>query len=477
MIHKIIKKWARRLCIGVSLFLLVMYVIVATGLYLMNNIVFSEAVNMTAARGESTAPHSVKLLDRGVDSLYERVRMIREARHRIELEFFIFDLDKSSQLITMELIKKAKEGLDVRILVDFSAPVFKLGPAYAKYLLSQGVKVKYYNTAPLYRIVSAQHRSHRKLLIADDKKMITGGRNIANDYFDLGEHYNFIDSDIWIEGDIVKIAREGFDVYYNSELAKDPDLEAVSGDEEAVTKKFFNDSKEMESVFERVESVAEKRLPEHSCNHVVFVTDPPAHGESSRLVFKSLLEVAEQAQNEIVIESPYFVLRKGGIEALKSIQHRGVRVEVLTNALHATDAVYAVGAVVLRFFQIRDLGLELWAMSGERPVEASVLGTSERWGLHSKRAVIDQKHVLVGTYNIDPRSANLNSELLIVCKDSPVLAQAVLKSYNSRREKASQVFANGDVKDAWALTRGASAKELFLLFITLPLANMFDFLL
>ncbi len=472
-----IKKWAKRIGIGICITLVAVYAILATTLYIMDKTVFSENVKMEAARGESNVPHAVTLLDRGSDSLYYRVQMIREAQKSIELEFFIFDLDRSSQIITSELIKKAKEGVQVRILVDFSAPVFKLAPAFAKYLSSQGVKVKYYNTVPLYRIVSSQHRSHRKLLIADDKKMITGGRNIANDYFDLGENYNFIDSDILIEGDIVKTARVGFDEYFNSDLSENPDFDEATAEESEDTKKFFATDENVLSTFEQVKNAADTNLAKYKCNKVVFVTDPPAHGESRRLVFKSLVEVAQAAQQEIIIESPYFVLRDGGFDVLRALTDRGVHLEVLTNALHATDAVYAVGSILLRFFQIRDLKIDFWVMSGERPAEASKLGRSERWGLHAKRAVIDKRHVLVGTYNIDPRSANLNSELLLICKDSPELAEAVLKSFKSRQEKAAQVFSNGETKDSFALTRGATAKEYVLMVLTLPLANMFDFLL
>lgn len=134
MDFKVIKKWSRRILVGLAIALVVIYTVVATTLYLMDNSIYSGKIKMNAARGESRIPHVVKLLDRGVDSLNERVKLIREAKKSIELEFFIFDLDKSSQLITLELIQKAKQGVDVRILVDFSAPVFRLGPAYAKYL-------------------------------------------------------------------------------------------------------------------------------------------------------------------------------------------------------------------------------------------------------------------------------------------------------------------------------------------------------
>src|SRR4029434_8675792 len=112
-----------------------------------------------------------------------------------------------------------------RILVDFSAPVFQLKPAYARVLGEAGVTVRYYNTSALYRLFSIQHRSHRKLLIVDGETVLTGGRNFANDYFDLSDHYNFLDSDLEISGAIVKTVLESFDVYWNSHLSTEPALD------------------------------------------------------------------------------------------------------------------------------------------------------------------------------------------------------------------------------------------------------------
>src|SRR4029079_499833 len=127
-------------------------------------------------------------------------------------------VDDASRLLTQALIKRAREGVQVRILVDFSAPVFKLKPAYARLLGEAGVKVRYYNTSAIYRIISIQHRSHRKLLIIDEATVMTGGRNVANDYFDLSDHYNFLDSDLEVSGPIVKTVLQSFDVYWKSRL-------------------------------------------------------------------------------------------------------------------------------------------------------------------------------------------------------------------------------------------------------------------
>src|SRR4030095_1700102 len=170
----------------------------------------------------SVAPHTIMHFDQGAASFHRRLELIASARKSIALEFFIYDVDDASRLLTQALIRKAREGVQVRILVDFSAPVFKLKPAYARLLGEAGVKVRYYNTSAVYRLVSIQHRSHRKLLIIDEETVLTGGRNIANDYFDLSDHYDFLDSDLEVSGPIVKTVSQSFDVYWNSPLATEP---------------------------------------------------------------------------------------------------------------------------------------------------------------------------------------------------------------------------------------------------------------
>ncbi len=384
-----IKNWLRRIAIYVAVALLTTYGLLVLGLFATERTVFAGAVEMVGQRGESRKPHSIVLLDRGVDSLHARVKLIREAEKSIELEFFIFDLDESSQLITRELIKRAEDGVDVRILVDFSLAVFKLKPSYAKYLQSRGVKVRYYNTAPIYRFISSQHRSHRKLLIADDERMITGGRNIANDYFDLGHHYNFIDSDILVVGEIVKVARLGFDSYYNSKMAEEPDVSDISAEDFAETASFFADRPGLNELVAKIERLADSGLREFPCDNITFVTDPPARGESHRRVFKELVELSSQAEKNIHIESPYFVLRPDGFDVLKNLTAKGVKLTALTNSLHATDAPYAIASLLFRLGKLKDIGLDLWVMTGERPAEASEMSNVERWGLHAKRAVID----------------------------------------------------------------------------------------
>ena len=133
--------------------------------------------------------------------------------------------------------------------------------------------VRYYNTSALYRLVSTQHCSHRKLLIVDSATVLTGGRNIANEYFDLGDHYNFLDSDLEVSGPIVKTVLESFDLYWNSHLATAPAADPAPDPEAA---KFVLPDEGDTAVIDRLRAAGESYRQSHSsheCRDLRFVTD------------------------------------------------------------------------------------------------------------------------------------------------------------------------------------------------------------
>lgn len=107
--------------------------------------------------------HEVAIIDDGLSSLAMRLELIEQAQESIEMEFFIYEIDLASQIITQKLIEKAQQGVKVRILVDFAQPVFKLAPIYSLFLKKYNIETKYYNTSSMVSFIKSQHRSHRKL--------------------------------------------------------------------------------------------------------------------------------------------------------------------------------------------------------------------------------------------------------------------------------------------------------------------------
>lgn len=463
-----------------SSLIFIVYAVLAAFLWFGDH--FSEQSNSQAealyARVKQT--HEITLIDDGLSSLSKRIELIESAQKTIELEFFIYELDLASRIITQKIIEAAKRGVDVKLLVDFSAPVFKLKPAYASLLSERKIQVRYYNTVNSLRFVSVQHRSHRKLLIVDGQYAITGGRNIGNDYFNLSTHYNFLDSDVLIYGPIVKDIEKSFLVYWSSDYSEEPELTQTTEPNEDINIFVTNDS-ELTSAFTDIlkqKEDLEKSNFKTTCNDVSFVTDYPGIMTSNRQVFKRLSEFLSEAKTEVVGESPYFVLRPDGLELLRHISDNGVKQTILTNSLRSTDAFYTVSAMTPSLSAISEAKVNLYVYGGEslQPSFHLSQGSSKRWGTHAKRAVVDGKHILIGTYNVDPRSANLNSELLFICRDNPELAAQMKKSIERRLAQSRPLFQDGS-NSYLSLIKDSSLDQKIMYVFSLPLANMFNFLL
>lgn len=455
-----------------------------------------------APQNESTnvrirEPHQWALLDVGADSLSTRLRLIQEARHSIDLEFFIYELDTASRILSSALEQRAREGIKVRIIVDFARPVFKLRPVFVKKLNDAGVEVRYYNTAGLARFFAIQHRTHRKMLIVDREAAVIGGRNIGDDYFDLSSHYNFLDSDVLIRGQIVASMTDSFQLYWDSDWVSQPDAivdnAEVSGGatkvdnheapEDATAKVWLRGSSRDSALVDELLGRAPMHRG-HQCNDVQFVTDHPGSGVERRIVYSAIVELAEEAKERILLESPYFVMRSDGLRVIHSIVDRGVNLQILTNGLYSTDAYYTVAALVPTLGNLAREGLQLYAYTGVelvtqngRPEILDEPAPVSRWGLHAKRAVFDDRIVAVGTYNMDPRSANLNSELMLICRDNPALAAEAAESFEQRRQQSVPVLGTVDARGASGLVQGAEQKKVLLMYAVMPVVRLFDFLL
>lgn len=172
-----------------------------------------------AFKVRSNAVHEVKIFTHGLASLEERLRLIESAKESIDVEYFIIKADLSSRMFIQALLKKQQEGIRIRFLVDhtFSVPQFSL--SIARELVEKGIEVKFFNPISKWKLLDVQFRNHRKSLIIDSHTMMTGGRNIGDEYFDLNPRFKFLDRDIVIKGEIVKEIQKTFDETYYSKLA------------------------------------------------------------------------------------------------------------------------------------------------------------------------------------------------------------------------------------------------------------------
>lgn len=467
-----LKRWLAYLVFGILALLVLLYLIVIAAMEVTESrwLVaepFHEAIDV-----QVETPHELTLIDGGAHSLAYRLEMIDRAQETLDLEFFIYELDAASRIVTRALVAKAQEGVAVRVLVDFSLAVFELRPEYARELAAAGVQVKYYNTASVMRLFSVQHRTHRKMLVVDGRTAMVGGRNIADPYFDLSADYNFLDSDVIVSGEVVAAMQESFDLYWDSPWTSEPDAATQPA---AAAQDFLQHRVADDALLEQLASVT-TNLPSHSCPSLRFVTDYPGAGLQNRRVYEAITETLADAQTEVLAESPYFVLRGEGLDAVHGLTEQGVQLRVLTNSLFSTDAFYTVGPLYFSLGELAAPGLQLLAYDGSAPVTTPAFKGSQRWGVHSKRAVVDDDTIMIGTYNVDPRSANLNSELMLVCRGSTALAAQMRADLESRMALA-RVVVDGERVESGRLLGGADWQSMALMVLVAPVASLFDVLL
>jgi putative cardiolipin synthase len=161
--------------------------------------------------------------------------------------------------------------------------------------------------------------------------------------------------------------------------------------------------------------------------------------------------VANTAREELLVISPYFVPREKGVEWLSGLARRGVQVDVLTNGLAANDHIFVYGGYApvrkplleqgVRFFELRG-NLELGGTA-----EAGVAGADSK--LHGKAFVVDRRYLFIGSFNWDPRSANLNTEMGVVIHSEDFASYLTDAVYPALETNAYAVFLNNAGKLRW----------------------------
>lgn len=399
--------------------------------------------------------NEVRQIINGWAALQIRLEMIERAKNNIEVEYFIYNDDLSGKIFTRELAKAAARGVKVRILVDKSIAVFKLNKYFAKEFANHGLELRYYNKAPVYQVSTMQFRNHRKLLSVDDQEAITGGRNIGDDYFDLSDHFNFQDTDIYVRGPIVKTMRESFDAFYEhkiSERPKFPELKK-SASQKAIEKynkkmkiasSLFEESAEELAVRQKISTFGKKLLesrPLYVCPETTFASDAPGATFARRIrpdfalkykfLRKALYDKISVIDKALTISSPYMLSTPESNQLMKLMLERNVDITLYTNSLASTDAVYVAANMYNEIWGWVKKGINVYLHDGklvnDNPdLEQKVIDA--KWGTHSKVMVYEStsgSEAMIGTYNIDNRSNFYNAEMALFCKGNEDFSQEV----------------------------------------------------
>ncbi len=355
----------------------------------------------------------VRILDDDREAMRARADVIRQAKHRITMLYFLARDDRVT-LSVMQLLRDAKRrGVsDIRVIVDGS--FHRIPKAVMAHLRDEGIEIRTYHPFDLHHPTWLLHRMHEKAIIADGKRYITGGRNLDTSYFGLARKHNFLDRDVYIEGPSAAEADRRFEELWASKDVVRMGLHATR----------------------RAKRMASENLHE-SLDEMMrdgFVTvEPRDWGEGRRdiagvryvhtpQVGDAVVEALQSAQESIVIESPYFIPPRFIRDVLLQKLAQGVRIMVLTNSIRSTDGLLPQAAYLEYRHDLARAGIDFREYKGPAT-------------LHSKSIVVDGRLAMIGSYNIDPRSHFLNTEVMCVMEDEE-FARELLRSIDDDAQNA-----------------------------------------
>ena len=408
----------------------------------------------------------VYVLEDGSGSMVARAWLTEYAEKTIDIQYFIFSTDNVGLIACDYLIRAADRGVKVRMIVDdimvdadiqdiltfashenITVKIYNPGVNLGKNIFSKIVKF-----ATDFR--NANQRMHNKTFIVDGKVVITGGRNIADEYFDYDHEYNFRDRDILLLGKASQTVQTSFEDFWKSDLSKDVNSIVDDIPENATAENRFDKLHEYacnpDNFWPQIrERIATLPSTFHTIktsgglvwlDDVEFISDVPGKNDGSEglggggISTTALIDLVKNAKSTIEIQTPYLITTELAQNLFKDAVDRGVNIRILTNSLASTDNVEAFSSYQsdretllktgVRIFEFRpDAAERTKIMTGELQEQ---LNHKPIFGFHAKSMVIDNKITVVGTFNLDPRSANLNTECVVIV-NSEQISKGVLE--------------------------------------------------
>lgn len=402
---------------------------------------FSRACEKRVADDESC----FLLLDRNDEDLWWRLALIDSARTSLDLQTFIWARDFSGRLLITRMLKAADRGVRVRLLVD-DFPTRRRDREIAVLDQHPNVEIRLWNPgsqrqlgrnlAFLARLRELNHRLHNKVLIADNRVVISGGRNLADAYFGLSDSYNFFDLDLLTAGPVVEPVSGMFDRYWNSpqavpgvnfhRRASAEEISSVQADlQRALEASTLNEIVAIapQDWAERFERGKSEMVPGRG--EVIY--DKPGEREPSQDALIGLQRFFRQAQREVKVLNPYLVPGEPFFAEAQLLEERGVDMAIMTNSLGSTNQPIVHEAYARTRVPMLQAGVDVYEMKylGGMQHELDTPPVASAFvSLHAKAAVLDREHVFIGSFNFSPRSRNLNTEMGILVH-SPEFGEAV----------------------------------------------------
>ena len=406
----------------------------------------------------------VYIIEEGEDALLTRAWLSAKAEKTMDIQYFIFYADNVGTIAMDYILKAADRGVKVRLIIDDL-----LVDAHPNDLLAlnahKNINIKIYNpnvnigkhigekiSNMVVDFRGINQRMHNKTFTVDGRVCITGGRNIEDAYFDYDRAYNYRDRDILLVGQAAEEVEKSFEEFWESDLSVDVDRLI----------KFSIPDFNIDFVYNRIHNYAcnmDNFWPQirHRINDVpykyrdiirsgkflwvddvTFISDIPGKNQTKKglggsgKTTEGLMALFNSAQESIYIQTPYLVTTDVGKTILKKTIDRGVSITILTNSLCSTDNKEAFSGYQRNRKALLKMGVNIYEYKPDAAIRKKLIKADLQrqieyfpiFGLHSKSMVIDDSITVVSTFNLDPRSANLNTECYVAVKSKEITAFA-----------------------------------------------------
>lgn len=416
------------------------------------------------AEAEHPGDTGIELLRYGMDAFSARLALADSAERTLDIQYYMWKPDAAGWLLAERLINAADRGVHVRLLLDDIG-----GSTSDSVLLAldshTNIEVRIFNPIAnrtfrslnwIFNFHRINRRMHNKSFTADRIATIVGGRNVEIRYYAPGDEPMFADLDVLAAGPAAADVATMFDRFWFNPLSIP--IHALQGkaapeafDREAFARLTARARSAANTPqFDNLDSIrvgADIRVHEPPIvwGNTTLISDRPEKASSdedsiTNHLFPKLRGIVSATTNEFLVVSPYFVPGPNGVELLRSLRERGVHVIVLSNSLASTDVI-AVHAGYRRYRkELLRAGVDLWefkpdATIDSRAPEPARRGRArdrrpKRTALHAKSFAFDRSTLFVGSLNVDPRSAALNTEMGFVMR-MPALARDAADNFET----------------------------------------------
>jgi putative cardiolipin synthase len=296
----------------------------------------------------------------------------------------------------------------------------------------------------------SNQRMHDKVVVYDKVVAITGGRNMADEYYDYDHTYNFRDRDVMVAGAVLPKIQQSFDSFWQSKHSVSLDL-LLADEKQSLTKDQVvnytdwlhqyarnteNFAPEVRDAISNMGKRFDTIINTVHWSDVEYISDIPGKNSNSDSLggggqtTTSLVNLLSEANNQILIESPYLIMPEGGFELFSDLVAKGIDISIVTNSLASTDNLQAYSGYRKQRQRLLDLGIKIYEYKPNPGIYRHLIDRHEALGkdvpifaLHAKSLVIDDITTYIGTFNFDPRSANLNTEVGLVIRDEKIAQQ------------------------------------------------------